>query len=128
MGRRSYLYRLKPQSCLNLRVKKALPEKYQKRTEASLVTALVSASVATLMCYPLDTVRRQMQMRGTPYVTVLDAIPGRIILQEQTKSFNSSLGISPEEAIVATLYDVYSQAFSMKINLKENPGASLNKR
>lgn len=57
-------------------VKKALPEKYQKRTEASLVTGLISATIATLMCYPLDTVRRQMQMRGTPYVTILDAFPG----------------------------------------------------
>lgn len=57
-------------------VKKALPEKYQKRTEASLVTALVSATVATTLCYPLDTIRRQMQMKGTPYVTVLDAFPG----------------------------------------------------
>ncbi|KAK4396125.1 Thylakoid ADP,ATP carrier protein, chloroplastic [Sesamum angolense] len=57
-------------------VKKALPEKYQKRTETSLATALVSATVATLMCYPLDTVRRQMQMKGTPYATVLDAFPG----------------------------------------------------
>ncbi|XP_073156792.1 thylakoid ADP,ATP carrier protein, chloroplastic-like [Henckelia pumila] len=57
-------------------VKKALPEKYQKRTEASLVTALVSATVATSLCYPLDTIRRQMQMKGTPYVTVLDAFPG----------------------------------------------------
>ncbi|KAG8374409.1 hypothetical protein BUALT_Bualt11G0128800 [Buddleja alternifolia] len=57
-------------------VKKALPEKYQKRTETSMVTALVSATVATLMCYPLDTVRRQMQMRGSPYMTVLDAFPG----------------------------------------------------
>lgn len=57
-------------------VKKGLPEKYQKRTEASMLTALVSATVATLMCYPLDTVRRQMQMKGTPYVTILDAFPG----------------------------------------------------
>ncbi|KAL9672671.1 hypothetical protein QQ045_028923 [Rhodiola kirilowii] len=57
-------------------VKKSLPEKYQKRTEVSLATALVSATIATLMCYPLDTVRRQMQMRGNPYNTVLDAIPG----------------------------------------------------
>ncbi|KAL3839401.1 hypothetical protein ACJIZ3_023992 [Penstemon smallii] len=57
-------------------VKKALPEKYQKRTETSLLTALVSATVATSMCYPLDTVRRQMQMKGTPYATVLDGIQG----------------------------------------------------
>lgn len=61
------------------RVKKALPKKYQKRTEASLVTALVSATVATLICYPLDTVRRQMQMKGSPYTPVLDAIPGDML-------------------------------------------------
>jgi len=58
-------------------VKKSLPEKYQKRTETSLVTALVSATLATLMCYPLDTVRRQMQMKGSPYNTVFDAFPGK---------------------------------------------------
>lgn len=59
-------------------MKKGLPEKYQKKTEASMLTALVSATVATLMCYPLDTVRRQMQMKGTPYITVLDAFPGNV--------------------------------------------------
>ncbi|KAL3536516.1 hypothetical protein ACH5RR_004977 [Cinchona calisaya] len=57
-------------------VKKALPEEYQKKTETSLVTGLISATVATVMCYPLDTVRRQMQMRGTPYKTVMDAFSG----------------------------------------------------
>ncbi|KAK9168150.1 hypothetical protein Syun_000290 [Stephania yunnanensis] len=62
--------------CIFDLVKKALPEKYQNRTESSLATALVSATLATVMCYPLDTVRRQMQMRGTPYKTVLDAFPG----------------------------------------------------
>lgn len=62
--------------CITSRVKKSLPEKYQKRPETSLATALVSATMATLLCYPLDTVRRQMQMRGSPYKTVLDAIPG----------------------------------------------------
>ncbi|KAJ1396163.1 Mitochondrial carrier protein [Sesbania bispinosa] len=55
-------------------LKKSLPEKYQKRTETSLVTAVLSASLATLTCYPLDTVRRQMQLKSTPYKTVLDAI------------------------------------------------------
>ncbi|KAK6779740.1 hypothetical protein RDI58_021924 [Solanum bulbocastanum] len=57
-------------------VKKALPEKYQKRTEATLATGLISATIATLLCYPLDTVRRQMQMKGTPYMTIFDAFPG----------------------------------------------------
>ncbi|KAH7843855.1 hypothetical protein Vadar_021396 [Vaccinium darrowii] len=62
--------------CIFDLLKKSLPEKYQKRTETSLVTALVSATLSTLMCYPLDTMRRQMQMKGTPYKTVLDALPG----------------------------------------------------
>ncbi|KAK1270653.1 hypothetical protein QJS04_geneDACA007528 [Acorus gramineus] len=62
--------------CIFDLVKNSLPEKYQKRPETSLATALVSATLATLMCYPLDTVRRQMQMRGSPYRTVLDAFPG----------------------------------------------------
>lgn len=61
-------------------MKKSLPEEFQKKTEASLLTGLVSASLATLTCYPLDTVRRQMQMKGTPYKTVLDAIPGKTVL------------------------------------------------
>uniref|UniRef100_A0A7C9EQP6 ADP,ATP carrier protein n=1 Tax=Opuntia streptacantha TaxID=393608 RepID=A0A7C9EQP6_OPUST len=62
--------------CIFDLVKKSLPEKYQKRPETSLATALVSATLATLTCYPLDTIRRQMQMRGTPYKSVLDAFPG----------------------------------------------------
>ncbi|PHU28294.1 hypothetical protein BC332_00387 [Capsicum chinense] len=57
------------------RVKEALPEKYQKRTEASLATGLIAATIATVMCYSLDTVRRQMQMKGTPCMTIFDAIP-----------------------------------------------------
>ncbi|KAL5991457.1 hypothetical protein ACLOJK_012366 [Asimina triloba] len=62
--------------CIFDLVKKSLPEKFQKRPETSLATGVLSATLATLMCYPLDTVRRQMQMRGSPYNTVLDAFPG----------------------------------------------------
>ncbi|XP_010558378.1 PREDICTED: thylakoid ADP,ATP carrier protein, chloroplastic [Tarenaya hassleriana] len=59
-------------------VKKSLPEKYQQKTQSSLLTAIISAAVATVTCYPLDTVRRQMQIRGTPYKSVLEAFPGII--------------------------------------------------
>ncbi|KAK6943122.1 Mitochondrial substrate/solute carrier [Dillenia turbinata] len=62
--------------CMFDLMKKSLPEKYQKRTETSLITAILSATIATVTCYPLDTVRRQMQMRGTPYKSVLEAFPG----------------------------------------------------
>eukprot|EP01018_Ginkgo_biloba_P033894 Gb_27318 [translate_table: standard] len=64
--------------CIFDLVKKSLPEEYRKRSEASFATAIISASFATIMCYPLDTVRRQMQMKGSPYKTVLDAFPGII--------------------------------------------------
>ncbi|KAH9325437.1 hypothetical protein KI387_005615, partial [Taxus chinensis] len=64
--------------CIFDLVKNSLPEEFRKKPEASFVTAIISASCATLMCYPLDTVRRQMQMRGSPYKTVLDAFPGII--------------------------------------------------
>ena len=58
------------------RVKKSLPEKYQQKTQSSLLTAVVAAAIATGTCYPLDTIRRQMQLKGTPYKSVLDAFSG----------------------------------------------------
>ncbi|GAV75481.1 Mito_carr domain-containing protein [Cephalotus follicularis] len=62
--------------CIFDLVKKSLPEKYRQKTQSSLLTAVVSATIATLTCYPLDTVRRQMQMRGSPYNSVFDAFSG----------------------------------------------------
>eukprot|EP00249_Psilotum_nudum_P008736 c21476_g1_i1 orf=188-1534(+) len=62
--------------CIFDLIKKSLPKEFRKRPAASFITALVSSTFATVMCYPLDTVRRQMQMKGTPYHSVLDAIPG----------------------------------------------------
>ncbi|KAM0007567.1 putative mitochondrial carrier protein [Helianthus debilis subsp. tardiflorus] len=50
-----------------------LPEKFGNKPEASIVTAFVAASIATLTCYPLDTVRRQMQMRG---IVARDGVAG----------------------------------------------------
>jgi len=64
--------------CIFDLVKKSLPEEYRKKTEASFTTAIISASFATILCYPLDTIRRQMQMKGSPYKTVFAAFPGII--------------------------------------------------
>nr|GEZ94978.1 probable envelope ADP,ATP carrier protein, chloroplastic [Tanacetum cinerariifolium] len=50
-------------------------EKFRNKPEASTLTTFVAASIATLTCYPLDTFRRQMQMRSTPYMTIFDAFP-----------------------------------------------------
>nr|XP_024358616.1 thylakoid ADP,ATP carrier protein, chloroplastic-like [Physcomitrium patens] len=57
-------------------VKKSLPEELRKKPEASFLSAFVSASFATTMCYPLDTARRQMQMKGSLFNSFLDTNPG----------------------------------------------------
>ncbi|KAI7730022.1 hypothetical protein M8C21_019973 [Ambrosia artemisiifolia] len=90
-------------------VKKSLPEKYRNKTEASLVTAFVAATVATTTCYPLDTIRRQMQMRGTPYKTVLDAFSG-IIAQDGVAGLYrgfvpNALKTLPNSSIRLTTFD-----------------------
>uniref|UniRef100_A0A1J3IF23 Putative envelope ADP,ATP carrier protein, chloroplastic n=1 Tax=Noccaea caerulescens TaxID=107243 RepID=A0A1J3IF23_NOCCA len=62
--------------CIFDLVKKSLPEEYRQKAQSSLFTAVLSAGIATLTCYPLDTVRRQMQMRGTPYKSIPEAFAG----------------------------------------------------
>lgn len=59
-------------------IKKAMPEDFRRRPIASALTAVAAATVATVTCYPLDTVRRQLQMKSTPFTSVLDAFPGII--------------------------------------------------
>ncbi|KZV39614.1 thylakoid ADP,ATP carrier protein, chloroplastic [Dorcoceras hygrometricum] len=90
-------------------VKKALPDKYQKRTEISLATALVSATIATVMCYPLDTVRRQMQMKGSPFKTIFDAFPGIVardgLLGLYRGFLPNALKTLPNSSIKLTTFD-----------------------
>ncbi|MED6167973.1 hypothetical protein PIB30_007642 [Stylosanthes scabra] len=91
-------------------LKKSLPEKYQKRTETSLLTAVLSASLATITCYPLDTVRRQMQLKGTPYKTVLDAISGIVARDGFIGLYRgfvaNALKNLPNSSIRLTTYDI----------------------
>ncbi|KAK7339872.1 hypothetical protein VNO77_20558 [Canavalia gladiata] len=91
-------------------LKKSLPEKYQKRTETSILTAVLSASLATLTCYPLDTVRRQMQLKGTPYKTVLDALSGIVARDGVAGLYRgfvpNALKSLPNSSIKLTTYDI----------------------
>jgi len=90
-------------------MKKSVPEKYKNRPETSLATALLSATFATLMCYPLDTIRRQMQMKGTPYNTVFDAIPGIVERDGLTGLYRgfvpNALKNLPNSSIKMTVFD-----------------------
>ncbi|KAK4268614.1 hypothetical protein QN277_025238 [Acacia crassicarpa] len=97
-------------------LKKSLPEKYQKRTETSLITAVLSASLATLTCYPLDTVRRQMQLKGTPYKTVLEALSGIMAREGVIGLYRgfipNALKTLPNSSIRLTTYDTIKRVIA----------------
>ncbi|KDP24457.1 hypothetical protein JCGZ_25021 [Jatropha curcas] len=103
--------------CIFDLIKKSLPEKYQQKAQSSLVTAVVSAAVATLTCYPLDTIRRQMQMKGTPYKTVLDAFPGIIqrdgIIGLYRGFLPNALKNLPNSSIRLTTFDMMKRLISV---------------
>jgi len=42
----------------------------------SFANAFIASTIATSICYPLDTVRRQMQMKNSPYSTMAGALAG----------------------------------------------------
>ncbi|KDO47700.1 hypothetical protein CISIN_1g039878mg, partial [Citrus sinensis] len=96
--------------CIFDLVKKALPEKYRQKTQTSLLTAVVSAGVATLTCYPLDTIRRQMQMKGTPYKSVIDAFAGIVERDGVTGLYRgfvpNALKTLPNSSIRLTTFDI----------------------
>nr|KJB76936.1 hypothetical protein B456_012G113500 [Gossypium raimondii] len=102
--------------CIFDLVKRALPEKYRQKTQASLLTAVVSALAATVTCYPLDTVRRQMQMRGTPYKSVLEAIPGIIEREGVIGLYRgfvpNALKNLPNSSIRLTTFDIVKRLIS----------------
>ncbi|KAJ0699644.1 putative mitochondrial carrier protein [Helianthus annuus] len=118
-------------------VKKSLPEKFRNKSEASIVTAFVAASIATLTCYPLDTVRRQMQMRGTPYKSVLDAFPGIVARDGVAGLYRgfvpNALKTLPNSSIKLTIFDGMKRLIStseiefqriMEENRKQSSNAS----
>ena len=57
-------------------VKNNLPPDLANHPAASVFAGLASATVATTACYPLDTIRRQMQMKTSTAKNVPEAIVG----------------------------------------------------
>eukprot|EP00252_Welwitschia_mirabilis_P001518 TRINITY_DN11382_c0_g1_i1.p1 TRINITY_DN11382_c0_g1~~TRINITY_DN11382_c0_g1_i1.p1 ORF type:complete len:402 (-),score=80.46 TRINITY_DN11382_c0_g1_i1:403-1608(-) len=119
--------------CMFDLVKKSLPEKYRNKPEASFATAIISSSFATITCYPLDTVRRQMQMKGSPYNTVLDAIPGIIARDGVVGLYRGFLANAlknlPNSSIRLTTFDSAKALIQASQNelekiRKENSGCS----
>lgn len=57
-------------------LKKALPEDLAGNSTAVFCCSLAAAAVATGGCYPLDTIRRQMQLKSSTYKNVFEAVSG----------------------------------------------------
>lgn len=97
-------------------VKKSLPEKFRNKAEASIMTAFMAATIATLTCYPLDTIRRQMQMRGTPYKNILDACSGIIARDGVVGLYRgfvpNALKTLPNSSIKLTTFDAMKRVIS----------------
>eukprot|EP00899_Mesostigma_viride_P013061 jgi/Mesvir1/21756/Mv04161-RA.1 len=59
-------------------LKKSLPPEWRDHPAASMCTGFTAAFLATTLCYPMDTIRRQMQMRGSPYTSIMHTIQGTV--------------------------------------------------
>lgn len=97
-------------------IKNSLPEEVRKTPAASFVTAFLSASLATSMCYPLDTVRRQLQMKDTPFLTIGDAFPGIVARDGVIGLYRgfvpNTLKLLPTSSIRLTTFDAAKRLLS----------------
>lgn len=53
--------------------KKAIPEKHRSNPTSTVVASLLGAAFATTLCFPLDTIRRQMQLQSSAYANIFQA-------------------------------------------------------
>jgi len=56
--------------------KKAIPEKHRSNPTATVAASLLGAAFATMLCFPLDTIRRQMQLHSSAYTNIFQAFAG----------------------------------------------------
>ncbi|GJZ12027.1 probable envelope ADP,ATP carrier protein, chloroplastic [Tanacetum coccineum] len=101
---------------INFCGKEVVARKFRNRPEASILIAFVAAKIATLTCYPLDTVRRQMQMRGTPYKSILDAFPAIVARDGVAGLYRgfvpNALKTLPNSSIKLTTFDAMKRLIS----------------
>ena len=76
-GLRATCISIAPYSALNFCAfdlfKKALPEEIRNEAQGIATASLMATALATGSMYPLDTIRRQMQLQGSTYANMLDA-------------------------------------------------------
>ena len=86
-------------------------------TPGILTTGALAALVSQSICYPLDTVRRRMQIRGTPYKHGLDAfwqiIRNEGFLKLYAGISANALKIVPNNSIRYLVYELCKQSWDI---------------
>lgn len=88
-----------------------LAQRYS-RTHASqdAETSLITLCAAATVCYPLDTIRRRMQMKGRTYTSQLDAVTSIWKAEGFTGYYRgwsaNSIKVVPQNAIRFVSYEI----------------------
>lgn len=90
----------------------------QQHPVANLFLGGVAGTVAATACYPLDTIRRRMQMKGVIYSSQLDAF-GTIWKQEGMRGFYrgwvaNTIKVVPQNAIRFVTYETIKSLLGVK--------------
>lgn len=95
-------------------IKRRLPAEYRSTPQASLLTALAATTIATVSCYPIDTVRRQMQMKGSSFSNMIQAFPAIVKRDGWPGLYRGFIANSvknlPNSSVRLTTYDSIKQA------------------
>uniref|UniRef100_A0A7S3QT57 Uncharacterized protein n=1 Tax=Dunaliella tertiolecta TaxID=3047 RepID=A0A7S3QT57_DUNTE len=92
-----------------------------ERPQSSIANFVMGASSGTLaatVCYPLDTVRRRMQMKGTTYTGQLDAFK-KIWAADRLPGFYrgwlaNTLKVTPQNSIRFVAYEAIKSLVGIK--------------
>jgi solute carrier family 25 phosphate transporter 23/24/25/41 len=90
--------------------KQTIPEEIRNEPQGIAIASLMATAVATGSCYPLDTVRRQMQMKSSTATNVVAAAKNIVANQGVGGLFRgfvpNAVKNMPNKSIQLTTYDV----------------------
>jgi len=113
-GLRATCVSIAPYSALNFCAfdlfKKALPENIRDEAQGIATASLMATALATGSMYPLDTIRRQMQLAGSSYANIFDAGRGIVAANGVGGLFRgfipNAMKNMPNKSIQLTTFDV----------------------
>ena len=103
-----------PYSALNFcafdLIKKNLPEEYRNEARGIATASMLAAALATGSMYPLDTIRRQMQLKSSTYKNIIDAGMGVVAKGGVAGLFKgfipNAMKNVPNKSIQLTTFDI----------------------